>query len=60
MAFAEMIKKLKEDGLLDTNGDLTQKGHEYVIHVKKRYMDKIKPFNSQEKIEEQVPWVNRW
>ncbi len=60
MAFAEMIKRLKADGLLDKNGDLTQKGHEYTETVKKQYMEKIKPFKPQETFEDAIPWVKHW
>ena len=35
-----MIKELREKGLLDDNGQLTQKGHEYVGDVKKKYDQK--------------------
>lgn len=44
MAFAEMIKKLKNDGLIDENGKLTQKGHNYVEEVKAKYQAQTKPF----------------
>jgi hypothetical protein len=54
MAFEEMIKRLKTEGLLDDSGKLTQKGHEYVIDVKKRYVEKTKPF----KPTEAAPLVN--
>lgn len=35
-----MIKELKKQGLLDENGQLTQKGHEYVGEVKRKYDQK--------------------
>lgn len=60
MAFHDMIKKLKAEGLLDKKGNLTQKGHEYTETVKKRYMEKIKPFQPHEKSEDEITWARGW
>jgi hypothetical protein len=45
MAFKEMIDDFKKKGILDEDGKLTNKGHDYAEQIKKDYNNNIKPFH---------------
>lgn len=61
MTFHKMRKKLIDDGLLDPNGKLTPKGHEYVEGIKTEY--RTKTVDAEIKIrknEEKIAWPTKW
>lgn len=60
MSFNTMIKGMIEQGLLDKDRKLTEKGHQYAEDIKKKYIAKTGGVKPKVKATETAIWPTAW